>query len=350
MLRADGSTLTTTTTYDYDSDTPSAGWSGYCEGGVVTHSHASISSTASGFATYTTDTVNDYVWTNTPLQHTITVTKNNDVTNKTVTSFEYDTGDRLTYVDVEDSTNRHVKYVENAAGEIVSRAEFSSQSGAANNPTEFYYYLNNQQIGDIGNNGPSQTDYAADIAARAAPPSHTSGANFDADYQPIGPNTPSQTTQTYTVREGDTLQGIAAQLWGDSSLWYLLADSNGLNGTEALPAGMNLTIPDKVANFHNTASTFQAYDPSKALGNVQPNESLAPPPPAQHHNGGACGSSPGYTPISSGCALDKQNITGTFLASTAREHAHAQDGSGGGRRGAASRNAAGQPAAADLLR
>jgi len=28
---------------------------------------------------------------------------------------------------------------------------------------------------------------------------------------------------------GDTLQSIAQMLWGDSSLWYVLADANGLS-------------------------------------------------------------------------------------------------------------------------
>ena len=36
----------------------------------------------------------------------------------------------------------------------------------------------------------------------------------------------------YTVQAGDTLQGIAASLWGDSSLWYKLADA----WAEAMPA------------------------------------------------------------------------------------------------------------------
>jgi len=31
-----------------------------------------------------------------------------------------------------------------------------------------------------------------------------------------------------TVSAGDTLQSIAETLWGDSSLWYLLAEANGL--------------------------------------------------------------------------------------------------------------------------
>ncbi|MCP5005958.1 MAG: LysM peptidoglycan-binding domain-containing protein, partial [Planctomycetes bacterium] len=45
------------------------------------------------------------------------------------------------------------------------------------------------------------------------------------------------------VGGGDTLQSIASTVWGDASLWYLIADANGLNGNEDLTAGLRLSIP-----------------------------------------------------------------------------------------------------------
>jgi hypothetical protein len=71
--------------------------------------------------------------------------------------------------------------------------------------------------------------------------------------------------------------------WGDASLWYLIADANGLAGNAALAAGTTLTIPAKVTNVHNNAATFTVYDPSKAVGNILP----VTAPPASH--GGGCG-------------------------------------------------------------
>ena len=50
-------------------------------------------------------------------------------------------------------------------------------------------------------------------------------------------------------------------------------------GAETLRAGQTITIPAKVSNYHNDASTFQVYDPNKALGNVQPTV------PRSHHGG-----------------------------------------------------------------
>lgn len=33
---------------------------------------------------------------------------------------------------------------------------------------------------------------------------------------------------TYTVKDGDTLQSIAHAIYGDSGLWYVLAEANGI--------------------------------------------------------------------------------------------------------------------------
>ena len=41
----------------------------------------------------------------------------------------------------------------------------------------------------------------------------------------------------YTARAGDTLASIAQAVYGDASLWYLIADANGLRGDAVLAAG-----------------------------------------------------------------------------------------------------------------
>jgi hypothetical protein len=74
------------------------------------------------------------------------------------------------------------------------------------------------------------------------------------------------------------LQSIAQSQWGDASLWYLLADANGLTGSETLTAGMVLNVPSKVANLHNNTGTFKVYDAGKAIGDTGP--TLPDPPPA----------------------------------------------------------------------
>jgi nucleoid-associated protein YgaU len=82
-------------------------------------------------------------------------------------------------------------------------------------------------------------------------------------HRPIVQGAP-ESLENQTVLAGDSLASIAQKLWGDSSLWYLLADANGLSFNQTLAAGQVLTIPDKVTNFHESSSTAEVYDPSKA--------------------------------------------------------------------------------------
>lgn len=83
------------------------------------------------------------------------------------------------------------------------------------------------------------------------------------------------------------MQRIARTLWGDSALWYLLADANGLSGSETLVAGQSLTVPNKVTNLHHTHDTFRVYQPGEAIGNTHP--TLPDPPPPPRVGGGGCG-------------------------------------------------------------
>lgn len=79
-----------------------------------------------------------------------------------------------------------------------------------------------------------------------------------------------------TARSGDTLQGLAQQLWGDSGLWYKLAEANGLSGAEPLVEGQTLRIPSGVMrNTFNAASTTP-YDPAAAIGDVTPSSAKPP--------------------------------------------------------------------------
>jgi hypothetical protein len=73
------------------------------------------------------------------------------------------------------------------------------------------------------------------------------------------------------VRSGDTLATIAKAAYGDSQLWYLIADANGLSGDRDLRVGQTINIPTKVGGIHNNAGTFKPYDPSKVIGNTAPN-------------------------------------------------------------------------------
>jgi LysM repeat protein len=57
------------------------------------------------------------------------------------------------------------------------------------------------------------------------------------------PRRQSYPEKTYTVREGDTLSGIAAALWKDPTKWRKLAQANGIRNPRILRAGQSLLVP-----------------------------------------------------------------------------------------------------------
>jgi len=60
-------------------------------------------------------------------------------------------------------------------------------------------------------------------------------------------------------------RAIAKGAYGDASLWYLIAEANGLGSNLNLRAGQILSIPTRVQSANN-AETFKPYDPSKVVG------------------------------------------------------------------------------------
>lgn len=194
---------------------------------------------------------------------------------------------------------RTIDYVNNHHGQVLRRYEIDHELGS-DRPSivRNFYYLSGIGVGDVGNDSvPSRVDYAQSFAEqmrngrkvheaigdRVTP---VTSADFDQNYQPINANYPGRAAGSHIVQEGETLQSIARAVWGDGSLWYLLADANGLDGNERLVAGVRLTVPNVVTNIHNNSETFRPYDASLALGDTTPTLP-APPPPANGKKG--CG-------------------------------------------------------------
>ncbi len=142
-----------------------------------------------------------------------------------------------------------------------------SQTGYNNEVTRVLI-ANNEVMGETGNNLLEQV------------------SNFNAAYRQIDANYPSAAPSNYTVMRGDTLISIARSVWGDSSLWYLIAEANALGSPDSITEGMTLTIPNRVTNINNNASTFAPYDPSRIIGDITPTVP-APPPPSP--DSGRCG-------------------------------------------------------------
>jgi LysM domain len=175
-----------------------------------------------------------------------------------------------------------VSFVTDANGLILQRDENDNNSSLGD-PRELHYYFNGVRV---GNEGTSDIDYVASIAAKTKAGSNTpfmngtsygqALADFDQSYDPINGFSVAGTGSSYTVNDGDTLQTIALAAWGDASLWYLIAQANGMTGAETLISGTVLAIPSKVTNVHNSASTFKPYDPNQAMG-VSPQQRSSRP-------------------------------------------------------------------------
>ena len=91
-------------------------------------------------------------------------------------------------------------------------------------------------------------------------------------------------TGDYVVQQGDTLKSIAQAVYGNASLWYIVAQANALNGDADLAVGLSLSIPSVTTN-KNDATTFKPYNPSEILGSTTPDLPVIapPPPPPKHH-------------------------------------------------------------------
>ncbi|KAG9609068.1 hypothetical protein KCV01_g4047, partial [Aureobasidium melanogenum] len=261
-----------------------------------------------GQATTVTTTYN-YIWFDAAKQSEIKVQASNDAAPKWspgLSAFTYDSEGRLvSAVDV--AGQRAFRYQLDGEGRILQRDELlnavmlddHSITAGISNRSHSYYYMDGNQIGNVGNDGPERIDYARELAQHAAQVANKDDshkrftpvafADFDANYQPINSSYPGTAPTSYIVHANDTLPGIAQAIWGDSSLWWMLADANNLTLDAALVPNTVLTVPNKVTNIHNNSSTVRPYDPGRAIGNTQPTLPDAPPPPAPKHQGGGCG-------------------------------------------------------------
>ncbi len=215
--------------------------------------------------------------------------------------FEYDINGRLYRMFNPTAGKQQMyQYLSDASGQILERKEYGGPGSTlrydvatgtvlqADNPVWVrYYYADGHRIGEVNNTGAplEQQDYAQEMARAPAKGNDAKHkldgpqmwADFDQNYQPINSGYPSAAASSYLVRKGDTLRSIAQAVWGDANLWYLIAEANGLVGSESPTEGMTLWIPNKVVNIHNDSGTYKVYDPGEAIGNTSP---LLPDPPA----------------------------------------------------------------------
>jgi YD repeat-containing protein len=117
--------------------------------------------------------------------------------------------------------------------------------------------------------------------------SGTFDANFDVNYTPISADYPASTPSQVVAQAGDTLRTIAARVFGDAALWYVIAEENGLSDPNAvLTEGTALQVPNDVISLGNTAGSFKPFSASEAIGDTTPTQ---PAPPAPKPKKKGCG-------------------------------------------------------------
>ncbi|EXR78371.1 lysM domain protein [Acinetobacter baumannii 541915] len=222
-----------------------------------------------------------YEWWDSAKQNKITTTVDG-LNGETTLTYDVN-GHSNGFIDAKNAQNRRAAtYINNSQGMVLQRSEIINDSLIR---YRNFYYVNGQRVGDLSNDGPSREDYVQNLqnnratATQAKDFKPISSADFDQNFEPINAQYPSSASTSYVVNNGDTLQSIALSVWGDASMWYMLADVNGLSATDKLTAGQVLTVPNKVTNIHNNSETFRPYNPGEAIGNTQPTVPSPPPPP-----------------------------------------------------------------------
>jgi YD repeat-containing protein len=278
-------TITSYTTNDFGSG------SGYALGAVV---YSGSSTYKNGAYQTASSTTNSYAWYDGAVQSQISYKPNTSQSTTHTTTFHYDGSGALASIYVGDGRPRSVTFVNDSNGQAIKRDE-SDNSWANGDPHDIWYRFGGKQIGAVGNNGTLDTDYATSIANRT----RTTGtgafrfgtsyganhANFDLSNESITSYSQGVAAGGYTVRTGDTLETIAASLWGDSSLWYKLAEANGMAAANGLVEGQRLIVPAGTLKNRHNATTFKPFDPSETLGDINPTT----PQPQKAKKGGKCG-------------------------------------------------------------
>jgi len=154
-------------------------------------------------------------------------------------------------------------YFYDAKGNIVSKIEHVTGSDARDGVRN-YFYSNGMEVAAIGS-GSMQ------------------GVELISSFTPISDSYPSSVPGRYIVGNNDTLASIARTVFGDASLWYLIADTNQLafGPSERLPdgeIGKSYIIPNVVNGFRNSADTFKPFHPGDVIGNSTPTAPIPQPP------------------------------------------------------------------------
>ncbi len=153
-------------------------------------------------------------------------------------------------------------FASNRDGQIIARYEQNFENTKIG---QNYYYYDGKALANVG------TASITEVSDTFTPVS--------SDYPGLNPT-------VYIVNQGDTLERIAQTVWGDSGMWYLIADANSLDPSKPMLTGDSIRIPNVVGSTHNNSATFKSYSADEIVGDNTP---VPGPPPPPKKKGKKCG-------------------------------------------------------------
>jgi YD repeat-containing protein len=279
-IKSDGKTYGSINNYSYYEG------SGYLLGAVA---QVDGVTTLTGVTNKNTKTVNSYLWYDGAVQSVIEVTADLTASSKIGRSdFTYNVFGQLTMVDVDTDTSagtnardRKIYFKNDVDGQILRRDEVDN-APSNGDPHEIWYRFNSRELSYIGNDGTDNLSENGSISDRrivsgtgAFRNSLTTGLTYTdtsgGSYEALNSYNQGSVASGYVVQAaGENLRSVAMNLWGDSSLWYKLAEANGLQADSVLLEGQRLNVPAGVTRNTFNASTIKPYDANDAIGNVSP--------------------------------------------------------------------------------
>lgn len=159
----------------------------------------------------------------------------------------------------------NITNVPQAFADALARADNSQKS-------QYFFFANGQQVGSFGQLQDTDGKFKA---------------NFDVNYTAISDEYPSSVPMSVIAQNNDTLRTIAARVFGDQNLWYVLGEENGLSDPDALiEEGTVIQVPNEVLSVSNSSGSFKPFNIGDAIGDTSPTQ---PAPPAPKKGCGVLG-------------------------------------------------------------
>ncbi len=151
----------------------------------------------------------------------------------------------------------NITNVAQAFSDALARADNSKKS-------QYFFFANGQAVGSFGQLQDADGKFKA---------------NFDVNYTPISDEYPSSVPVSVVAQDGDTLRTLAARVFGDQNLWYVLAEENGLTDPDAaIEEGTVIQVPNEVISLSNSSGSFKPFNIADAIGDTSPTQPAPPRP------------------------------------------------------------------------